>query len=299
MLTPEQAVDAINRRFGSHGTRALHAKGTLTRGSFTATPDAARLTRAVHMQGSPVEATVRFSNGSGDPHAPDYGPEVRGMAVKLYLPNGDRTDISAQTVPRFPVRTPDAFINLIRASAPGRARLLRLPLFLATHPEALPALRANAPALKPPVSYASARYYAIHAFKWIDADGGQRYVRYRWVPEASEPSLSPEQAKSRGTDYLQEDIRDRLERGPVRFTLELQIAAPGDKVDDPTAVWPAERQTVAAGTLEVTELETGRETGGDVLVFDPVRVTDGIELSEDPILNYRSAAYSVSIERRT
>jgi catalase len=64
-------------------------------------------------------------------------------------------------------------------------------------------------------------------------------------------------------------------------------------------VWPAERQTVAAGTLEVTELETGRETGGDVLVFDPVRVTDGIELSEDPILNYRSAAYSVSIERRT
>jgi catalase len=299
VLTPEQAVDAINRRFGSHGTRALHAKGTLTRGSFTATPDAARLTRAVHMQGSPVEATVRFSNGSGDPHAPDYGPEVRGMAVKLYLPDGSRTDISAQTVPRFPVRTPDAFIGLIRASAPGRGRLWRLPLFLATHPEVLPALKANAPALKPPASYATCGYHAIHAFKWIDADGGQRYVRYRWVPEASEPSLSPEQAKSRGADYLQEDIRDRLERGPVRFTLELQIAAPGDKVDDPTAVWPAERQTVAAGTLEVTELETGRETGGDVLVFDPVRVTDGIELSEDPILNYRSAAYSVSIERRT
>jgi catalase len=299
VLTPEQAVDAINRRFGSHGTRALHAKGTLTRGSFTATPDAARLTRAAHMQGSPVEATVRFSNGSGDPHAPDYGPEVRGMAVKLYLPDGSRTDISAQTVPRFPVRTPDAFIGLIRASAPGRGRLWRLPLFLATHPEVLPALKANAPALKPPASYATCGYHAIHAFKWIDADGGQRYVRYRWVPEASEPSLSPEQAKSRGADYLQEDIRDRLERGPVRFTLELQIAAPGDKVDDPTAVWPAERQTVAAGTLEVTELETGRETGGDVLVFDPVRVTDGIELSEDPILNYRSAAYSVSIERRT
>jgi catalase len=123
-------------------------------------------------------------------------------------------------------------------------------------------------------------------------------VRYRWDPEASEPSLSAEEAKTRGRDYLQEEIRDRLAQGPVRFTLELQVAAPGDPVDDPTAVWPADRETVTAGTLELTELETGRETGGDVLVFDPVRVTDGIELTDDPILNYRSPAYSVSVERR-
>jgi catalase len=230
---------------------------------------------------------------------PDYGPEVRGMATKFYLPDGSRTDISAQTVPRFPVRTPDAFIGLIRASAPGPGRLWKLPLFLATHPEALPALRANASALKPPASYATCTYYAIHAFKWIDADGGERHVRYRWDPEASEPSLSAEEAKSRGRDYLQEDIRDRLAAGPVRFTLELQVAAPGDPVDDPTAVWPADRESVTAGTLELTELETGRETGGDVLVFDPVRVTDGIELTADPILNYRSPAYSVSVERRS
>ena len=296
MLSPEQALDAINRRFGSHAARALHAKGTLLKGRFTATPAAASLTRAAHMQGEPVDATVRVSNGSGDPHAPDYGPEVRGMAVKFYLPDGSRTDISAQTVPRFPVRTPDAFINLIRASAPGPARFWRLPLFLATHPEALPALSANAPALKPPASYATCRYYAVHAFKWIDAGGGERYVRYSWIPEADEPPLSPEEAKSRGADYLQEDIAARL---PVRFALELQIAGPGDKVDDPTAVWPAERETVTAGTLELTALETGREQGGDVLVFDPVRVTDGIELSEDPILKYRSPAYSVSVERRS
>jgi catalase len=296
MLSPEQALDAINRRFGSHGARALHAKGTLLKGRFTATPAAAALTSAGHMQGEPVEATVRVSNGSGDPHAPDYGPEVRGMAVKFYLPDGSRTDISAQTVPRFPVRTPDAFINLIRASAPGPSRAWRLPFFLATHPEALPALRANAPALKPPASYATCRYYAVHAFKWIGADGGSKYVRYTWMPEATEPPLSAEEARSRGADYLQEDIAARL---PVRFTLQLQIAAAGDKVDDPTAVWPEERDTVDAGTLELTELETGREKDGDVLVFDPVRVTDGIEVSEDPILNYRSPAYSVSVERRS
>src|SRR3954471_16731272 len=135
MLSPKQAVDIINERFGSHGARALHAKGTLLEGTFSATEAAAQLTRAKHMQGEPVKATVRFSNGSGDPDAPDYGPEVRGMAVKFYLPDGSRTDVSAQTVPRFPTRTPDAFMNLLRASTPGAARLWRLPLFLATHPE--------------------------------------------------------------------------------------------------------------------------------------------------------------------
>jgi catalase len=221
------------------------------------------------------------------------------MAVKLYLPDGSRTDISAQTVPRFPVRTPDAFIALVKAGRPGPSRLWRLPLFLATHPEALPALRAGAAGLKPPASYASRRYYALHAFKWVDADGGERWVRYRWLPEADEATISSDEAKSRGRDYLQDELRARLEREPVRFTLELQIAADGDSTDDPTAVWPDDRERVTAGTLEVTGLETDRETGGDVLVFDPTRVVDGIELSDDPILNYRPRAYSASIERRS
>src|SRR3954447_26617894 len=289
----------IYGRFGRHpGYRALHAKGILLKRTFTAAPAAAKLTRAPHMQGDAIPATVRFSNGSGDPDLPDYGPEVRGMAVKFYLPDGSRTDISAQSVPRFPTRTPDAFMNLLRASTPGPGRIWRLPLFLATHPEVLPALRANAPTLKPPASYASVKYNAVHAFKWIDGAGGERYVRYHWLRESEEPPLSREEAKSRGRDYLQEEIEERLARGPVRFTLELTIAGPGDKVDDPSAAWPDDREKVAAGTLELTELETGREKAGDVLVFDPVRVTDGIELSDDPILRYRSPAYSVSVEKR-
>ena len=33
-------------------------------------------------------------------------------------------------------------------------------------------------------------------------------------------------------------------------------------------------------------------------VFDPGRVVDGIELSDDPILRYRPGAYSESVARR-
>jgi catalase len=35
------------------------------------------------------------------------------------------------------------------------------------------------------------------------------------------------------------------------------------------------------------------------LVFDPTNRTDGIDLSTDPILLARSAAYSISYERRS
>jgi catalase len=77
------------------------------------------------------------------------------------------------------------------------------------------------------------------------------------------------------------------------------IAGEGDPVDDPTVEWPADRERVEVGRLELTGPETERERGGDILVFDPTRVVDGIELTDDPILRFRPLAYSVSVERRT
>jgi catalase len=299
-VTPEQATDAANERFGRHpGHRALHAKGTLLKGTFTASPEAAGLTRAAHMQGDAVPVTVRASNGGGDPGVPDYAPDVRGLALKLYLPDGSRTDIVAQTVPRFPFPSPDGFVELLRSQRPGPAAALRFPLFLARHPRVIPTLPGNLAALRPPASYATCRYYAIHAYRFLDAQGGSRYVRYTFLPEAGEERLTPREAKRRGRDYLQDEIRERIAAGPVRFTLELQIAGPGDQVDDPASVWPQDRQRVSAGTLEISGIETEREKEGDVLVFDPTRVTDGIELSNDPVLSFRSKAYSESVARRT
>ena len=298
----EQAVDALSESFGRHdGYRAVHAKGLLCRGTFSATPEAARLTRAAHMQGEPVEVTTRFSNGSGDPGAPDYAQDARGMATKFYLPDRSRADIVALTLPCFFARTPEDFIAFTRAGK--RLPLINQPgprfaLYLLRHREALPALRAFL-ALKPPASYATCRFNGMHAFRWLDASGGARFVRYSWLPEAGEAAISGGEAKEAGPNYLSEEIAERLGREPVRFVLQVQIAAPGDPAHDPTAVWPADRETVVAGTLELTGLEEGRESGDDVLVFDPTRVVDGIELSDDPILPLRSQAYSVSVERRS
>jgi catalase len=289
-VNAEQAVDTLNRVFGRHpGYRALHAKGILCKGTFTASPEPASLTRAGHMQADEIPVTVRFSNGSGNPRRPDYAPDPRGLAVKFYLPDGSRTDIVAVTTPLFSTKTPEGFIEFIKAQAAP----WKLPLFFARHPEALKSVAVDAPTLRPPPSYAVVRYYGIHAFKWVAVDGTERYVRYTWRP------LQEGGRRRRDRDYLQDELRERLAAGPIRFRLELQVAMPGDPLDDPSAAWPRERWRVDAGTLEVTGLETDRETGGDVLVFDPTRVTDGIELSDDPVLRFRHDAYSASVARRT
>jgi catalase len=293
---PRQAIETVNQVFGRHpGFRALHAKGVLFRGTFKATPEAAALTKAAHMQGEEIPATFRLSNGAGDPEHPDYAPDPRGFAVKLYLPDESRTDIVAATAPLFPVKNPEGFIDFIKL----QSAQWKLPLFLARHPEALRVLPGAAPTIKPPDSYATIPYYAIHAFKWIDTQGGERYVRYTILPEGPVRRISLREAKQRGRDYLQQDIQERVARGPVRFTLELQIAAPGDPTDDPSRGWPKDRQRVRAGTFEITGPETEREKDGDILVFDPTRVVDGIELSEDPVLRFRERAYGESVARRS
>jgi catalase len=301
--SPEQVVDSINDVSGVHaGHRAAHAKGTLCSGTFTATPAAAALTRAAHMQGDPVKATVRFSNGGGDPGIPDYATEGRGMAVKLYLDDGRRADMVALSLPVFFARTPEDFLAFTRARKPdpqtGQPDMQRLGKWLGEHPEAGPAIQAAVTA-QPPESYARCEYNGIHAFRYVNADDEGRFIRFRWEPEDGVATLSPEEAKEGGADYLQQEILERLGKGPAAFRLVVTLAELGDAVDDPTEAWPPGRETVVVGRLELTGPDTEREREGDVLVFDPTRVVDGIELTEDPILRFRHHAYAVSVERRS
>jgi catalase len=289
----ERLVDALNETYGVHpGHRAAHAKGVLCAATFTPLPEGPTLSRAVHFGSGPLRAHVRFSNGSGDPTAPDGARDGRGIAVKIYLPDGAKTDIVALSLPCFFVRTPEDFLEFTRARKdPERL----MPDWLGAHPEALTAIQAALSA-DPPASYANCAYNSIHSFRWTDADGGSRFVRYRWEPEAGVETLSPEDAKARGRDYLQEDL---LARGESTFRLKAIVATEEDAVDDPTVAWPEEREQVEVGRLVVDGPELERERDGDILVFDPTRVIDGIELSDDAILRFRGPAYSVSVERRS
>lgn len=299
----ERALDATYEVFGRHpGFRAQHAKGSFCHGIFTALPAARDLTTAPHLQGDQVEATIRFSKGSGDPSWPDGSPDTRGMAVKLRLPSGADTDIVAATLPAFFASGPEDFIGVVRSLRPYRRgsrkpNLLRVAWYMLRHRESRKALWSVL-TIKPAVSYATTRYNALHAYGWVDPAGAVRHVRYSWLPDAGEVDIRQRAARKSGPDYLHDEIAERLTGTPASFTLQVQIAEPGDDVNDPAARWPDERRTVAVGKLSIDRVLEDPERDGQAVAFDPTRITDGIELSDDPVLRFRPSVYELSAERR-
>ncbi len=299
----EQLVDGLNASYGVHArSRAAHAKGVLCAATFTPTASASALSRAPHFAGPPVRAHVRFSNGSGNPTVPDSTRDARGMAVKFYLPDGGTTDIVAITLPVFFTRTPEDLIAFNQARRPdpatGEPDAAKVGAFLAEHPESVPAVTA-AITHPTPASYAALTYHALHAFGFVASDDTVRYGRYHLVPDGGEEILDEEEAAGKPADYLRDELNDRLAGGPARFALDVQLGTADDPIDDPTAEWPPDREVVRMGTIDITGLAFDREGEGDVLVFDPTRVPDGIRLSDDKILLARPGAYSVSVTRRT
>jgi catalase len=173
-----------------------------------------------------------------------------------------------------------------------------VPRFLGNHP---PARAFIERLMQKPVSasYGQTNYHAEHAFRFPATDGTSRFGRYHWVPEAGEAYLPPDDASMRNANLLREELDSRLRNGPVVFRLVLQLAVEDDPTDDVTALWPAARPLVELGRLEVTDSSPTGTTDERGLVFDPTNLTDGIDLSADPLLPARSAAYSISYDHRS
>jgi catalase len=298
-----EIVETMRALAGSHpGFRPVHAKGIVCSGTFRGAPRARDVSRALHLQGQAVPTVIRFANANGNPDVHDGVANVRSLAVKFQLPDDKKADIVANSVEGFPVRTPEEFLAFLRAQladrATGQPTPDAVPRFLGNHPAA----RAFIERLmqKPvPASYGQASYHAEHAFRFNAADGTSRFGRYHWVPEANEAYLSSDDASARNANFLREELESRLRTAPVVFRLTLQLAAEKDPTNDVTALWPADRPLVELGRLEVTSISATSAADERRLVFDPANLTDGIDLSADPILLARSSAYSISYDRRS
>jgi len=148
----------------------------------------------------------------------------------------------------------------------------------------------------PPIGFATLPYYGVNAFKFVNAEGRVSYGRYQIIPLAGAKYLTAEQAKAAASDYLSNEIRDRVTHGPIQLKLALQLAGPGDDLNDPSVTWPESRRVVELGLLEITKVDEDK-TLERKLLFLPGALPPGIQI-QDPMVAARSAAYSVSYARR-
>lgn len=300
-LSPAKMIDTLQANSGgAHpGYRRNHAKGICVAGYFESSGALAPYSSSPVFGPGRTPFVGRFAVPGGNPYAPDSSVPIRSFALRFDLANGEQWRTGMNAMPVFPVSTPEAFYEQQMASRPdpatGKPDPERMKAFFASHPETT-AFLAWVKTAKPSPSYATETYNSINAFYLRDGQGDRRAVRWKVVPDAASPGAAPAAGEK---DYLDADLGSRLASGPLRWHMVMTFAADGDPVDDAASVWPDGRKEVDAGTVVVTS-ETPQDSGAcrDVN-YDPTVLPRGIEVSGDPLLAARSAAYADSYLRRT
>ncbi len=296
----QQIFDTMVQAGAKPGYRVAHAKGIVLQGTFSPSKNAAALSKAAHFRGASVPVTVRFSNGAADPSTPDNSPNAgpRGMAIRFNLPGGGKTDIVALSHNGFVVGTGEDFLALqkaIVATNPSQPHPWPIEAFLGGHPVALKFVQESQVV---PASYGTQGFFSNDAFIFVNKDGVKQAGRYKIIPVAGQHSLSDAEAKTKSANFLAEELKTRLKTGPIKFRLVVQLPNPGDPTNDPSLVWPDDRRTIDLGTISITSVVADSDAAQKALVFFPTTLTDGIELSDDPLPSLRTSVYALSFARR-
>ena len=85
--------------------------------------------------------------------------------------------------------------------------------------------------------------------KFTDKNGVGRYGRYRLEPVAGTAYLDDATAAKQSANFLFDELTARVGREEIGFRLNVQVAEPGDVVDDATEDWPASRKVVELGRI--------------------------------------------------
>jgi catalase len=301
-VDPTRFLDQFEATFGKfEGFRRSGAKGICASGEFTGSADGRALSTASAFSGKPVPVIVRFSVGGASPKAADNARSQRNLALQFNLPGGEIWQMGNISAPVFGAATPEQFFGRLQSLQPDPETRMpdpaKVKTFAAANPEVLllPRYLASQPV---PASFGAVNYWGIHAFGFTNAKGQKQFGKWIFEPTGGVQSLSDEEAKAKGPDFLIDDLRQRVAAGKVAFNFNLQLAQPGDRIDSAVVPLPDDRRKVNMGRLVVKSVAA--DSGGDCLniTFNPMVLPKGVEPSGDPLLSARAAPYVVGLGRR-
>ncbi|MGB3123301.1 MAG: catalase family peroxidase [Pseudomonas sp.] len=299
--TAVQIVDEMEAvSGGAHpGFRRNHAKGQCISGHFESNGNAVEISHASLLQRGSVPLIGRLSAAGGDPSQADVHGMIRSMALRLADADGQTWYMAMNSVPVFPVNTPEGLYAQLRASMPEYGGSgpdpQKMQAFKNTHPEMRPFetwLAAHPEAS----GFDNSTFYSVNAFRMTDAQGRVHFVRWSMVPET--PYKPMTSGQSRDPDFLAYGFATLLEQAPVRWHLLITLAEPGDVTTDATVRWPDGRRQIDAGTLVIDNQQSQVEGACRDVDFNPLELPAGIGPSDDPLLLAREAAYAESHRRR-
>jgi catalase len=124
-------------------------------------------------------------------------------------------------------------------------------------------------------------------------------VRWSFLPTATVVPVSPAALAAKSVDDLEEEITNRVQAGPLTWTMVVTLANADDPTADPSHAWPEDRRRVSVGNLIVQAIEPEPDGPCRDINFDPTVLPSGVGVSDDPFPAARSSAYRRSYDLRS
>ena len=301
-VDPNQMVDAFERANGKfEGFRRSGAKGVCATAEFVGSAEGRALSTASAFSGKPVPVIARFSVGGANPKAPDNAKGQRNLALQFELPGGESWQMGNISAPIFGAATPQQLFGRLTSLAPDpetkKPDADKVKAFAEANPEVL--LQGKYFAGQPvPASFAKVNYWGVHGFGFVDAGGKTQFGKWVFEPVGGTQGLSDDEAKAKGTDFLFDELRQRVAAGGVAFDFVLQLAQPGDRIDSAVVPLPEDRKKVTLGRLTVKSVSPDATGACLTITYNPMVLPKGVEPTADPMLTARAAPYAVGLGRR-
>ena len=291
--------------------RVVHARGYAAHGYFENYESLADLTRADLFQraGEQTPVFVRFSTVVGNKGSFDLARDVRGFATKFYTQRGN-WDLVGNNIPVFFIQDPIKFPDLVHAAKqePDRAFPQAQTAhdnfwdFVSLMPESTHMLMWVMSDRAIPRSYRFMEGFGVHSFRFVNAQGESRFVKFHWKPVLGMQSVVWNEAvKINGADpdFHRRDLWDAITSGAFpEWELGVQVFD-DDFADrfafdvlDSTKIIPEEEVPVRRiGRLVLNRVVDNFFAETEQVAFCTQNIVDGIDFTDDPLLQGRNFSY--------
>jgi len=291
--------------------RVVHARGSGAHGFFQVYEPLTEYTSAKFLQ-DPDKKTpvfVRFSTVVGFRGSADTVRDVRGFATKFYTEEGNY-DLVGNNIPVFFIQDAMKFPDLVHAIKPEQDNQIPQASaahdtfwdFVAQHPENAHMIMWVLSDRALPRSYRMMQGFGVNTFRFVNAQGKGRFIKFHWRPMLGIHSLvwdETQKIAGKDPDFNRRDLWEAIEMGHYpEFEFGVQMIEEEDEFNfdfdilDPTKIWPEEEVPIKwIGKMTLNRNPDNFFAETEQVAFCPANVVPGIDFSNDPLLQGRLFSY--------
>ncbi|MDR6599346.1 catalase [Achromobacter deleyi] len=291
--------------------RIVHARGSAAHGYFECYKPLTDLTAASLFaeQGKRTPVFVRFSTVAGERGSKDTARDVRGFAVKFYTDEGN-WDLVGNNMPVFFIQDAMKFPDLVHAvkTEPHHGMPQAASAhdtfwdFVSLMPESTHMLMWLMSDRAIPRSYRMMQGFGVHTFRFVNAQGESRLVKFHWSPVLGTHSqVWDEAVKVSGADpdFHRRDLWEAIDAGNgPEWELGVQIFTEEEAerfsfdVLDPTKIVPEELVPITPiGRMVLDRNPDNFFAETEQVAFCVAHVVPGVDFTNDPLLAGRIHSY--------